>query len=119
MDLQKREQAIAFFNGLNLQFDVFDFIEISNLKDYDFDSLLNELQDSSAFDIEIIYYGSAIEYLTKNDPSLKESLQLANEWGFELKKLNSEVLASLLASRNAYDEFCELEGQINDFINEL
>jgi len=119
MTEQQRVSAIEFFESLNLAFDVFDFIEISNLKDYDFDSLFNELQDNNAFDIEIIYYSSAIEYLAKNDNSLKESLGIAHEMGYELKNLNSEILASMLASRYAYDDFCELENEINEFIENL
>ncbi len=44
---------------------------------------------------EIIYYARAIEYLSKNDPSLMESLELAHEYGYAVEKLNSEVLATL------------------------
>ena len=40
-----------------------------------------------------------MEYLKENDPSLSESLEIAAELGYDFKNLNSEILASLLASR--------------------
>jgi hypothetical protein len=69
--------------------------------------------------VEIIYYSTAIEYLQKNDPSLRESLGLAQEFGYEVKNLNSEILASLLASENTRIEFEELESEVSDLIAEL
>jgi len=94
-----------------------------NFKELDqenaFDSLQGLLEDNQAFDIEIIYYSNAIDYLQNNDPSLRESLSIANEMGYETKNLNSEILASLLASQNSREEFSELESQIDAFFEEL
>lgn len=45
---------------------------------------------------EITYYHKALEFLKDHDPSLRNSLKLASDLGFELKNLNSEILASLL-----------------------
>ena len=39
--------------------------------------------------------------------------------GYEVQNLNSEILASLLASKLVRDEFYELESEINDFFEEL
>ena len=69
-----------------------------------------------AFNIEIIYYHKAMEYLSENDFSLTESLELTYEYGFELKNLNSETLASLHASQKAREDFFSLEEQINDIL---
>ena len=69
--------------------------------------------------MEIIYYSNAIKFLQENDPSLKESLEIAEEYGFEIGSLNSEVLASLLASRQAEEEFYDLQSEIDDFFQDL
>lgn len=84
-----------------------------------FDELRDELEDQGAFDIEIIYYSTAIEYLRDNDSSLKESLGLAHEMGYVADNLSSEILASLLASQNARNDFDELESEIETFFEEL
>ena len=77
------------------------------------------IQDNNGFDVEIIYFSNAIKYLQENDPSLRESLEIANEYGFSLDKINSETLASLLASQNAREEFNELQDKIDTFFAEL
>ena len=69
--------------------------------------------------MEIIYYSNAIKFLQENDPSLKESLEIASEFGYSLENLNSEVLASLLASRQAEEEFYDLQSEIDDFFQDL
>ena len=117
----KKEQKQRFFDQLSdqLQFSINDYINEDTLKEINsFDELLGELQETSAFDIEIIYYSNAIEYLKENDQSLCESLELAAEYGYETKNLNSELLASILASENARTEFYDLESEINEFFNQ-
>ena len=47
------------------------------------------------YEQEIIYYSKAMNYLIENDPSLKESLSIANEYGSSLESLSSETLASV------------------------
>ena len=71
-----------------------------------------EVYNQQGFEVEIIYYRNAMEYLSKNDPSLYESLEYADELGFQLSDLNSERLASIHASREAEEEFND---QIDDF----
>ncbi len=44
---------------------------------------------------EIIYYNKAMEYLSENDWTLTESIQLAHDLGCDLSNLNSETLASI------------------------
>lgn len=83
------------------------------------DDIREKLEDGDAFDIEIIYYSTAIEYLRENDPSLRISLELASDLGFEAKKLNSEILASLLASENVKDEFNGIESELDTLCQEL
>ena len=71
-----------------------------------------EVYNQQGFEVEIIYYRKAIEYLSKYDPSLYESLEYADELGYQLTDLNSETLASIHASHEAQAEF---DDQIDDF----
>jgi len=109
-----------FFNSLKLEICLNDYININDI-DFEnaFDSINEILDNNSGFDIEIIYYTNAIEYLQKNDPSLNESLEIAIDFGYSLEKISSEVLASLLASKNAVENFYNLESEINTFFLEL
>lgn len=59
-----------------------------------------EYVNDSQYDIidsqaEEIYYANAMEYLKENDPTLTESLELAYNYGYDVKNLNSCILASL------------------------
>lgn len=83
-----------------------------------FEELRDAIDNGNGFEVEIIYYSRAIEYLSENDASLKESLSIASELGYDCKYLSSEVLASLLASRNARNEFEELQSEIEQWIEE-
>ena len=117
----KNERIEDFLNGLEIDnLEVMDYV---NIDDIDFSnayqSIYNMIDDNGGFNVEIIYYCNAIDYLSKNDPSLHESLQLAADFGFNLTDLSSEVLASLLASENCLNDFSKLETDIEDFFNEL
>lgn len=67
---------------------------------------------------EVIYYSVAMEYLSKNDPSLNESMSIANEFGFETENLNSETLATLLNQQNLRQEFYDLQDEIEEYFDE-
>ena len=110
----------TFLYELNTEIDVLNFIDVDNI-DYSnaYDSIYEMIDDNGGFEIEIIYYSRAMEFLSENDPSLRESLELASEFGFTLDNLNSETLASLLASQNARNDFSDLENEINDFFENL
>ena len=73
----------------------------------DSSELFQDLQDNGYFNEEIIYYSKAIVYLKENDASLSESLEIATELGYTTENLNSELLASLHASRKKEDDFFE------------
>jgi len=113
------KQKEKFFNKISeqLEFDIMEYFQTDELEDInDYDELEEKLSDKSAFDIDIIYYATAMDYLRENDTSLNESMEIADEYGYEPKNINSELLASLLASRNAREEFAELEGEIEEFL---
>ena len=110
----------TFLRSLKTEVEIMDYVKVEDIDYLDaYNSIYDMIDENGGFDIEIIYYSRAIEYLKENDNSLRESLEIAQKYGYELKNLNSEILASLLASQNARDEFYELEKEINDFFNEL
>lgn len=82
------------------------------------DEIFEILDENGAFYIDIIYYSNAMKYLTEHDPSLVDSLSLAEEMGYAASDLNSEKLASILASQNAREEFDKLMSEIEDIIDE-
>ena len=107
---------IDSFTGIYLpdyiQDDELDYEEINNALD-----LQELLEDKGAFNIEIIYYSKAMDYLRENDISLNESFEIASEYGYEVQNLNSETLASLHASQKARNDFWSIEENINDILN--
>jgi intracellular sulfur oxidation DsrE/DsrF family protein len=115
-----RTKIEHFLSGLDTEIDVLYFVDVDNIdRNNPFDSICEMIEDNGGFDIEMIYYSRAMDYLSENDPSLRESLAIASELGFEVQNLNSEILASLLASKLAREEFYELEDEINSFFEEL
>lgn len=124
-------KANNFFNSLlsecdiaiNDHMDINDLIDIDNLENFDptviFESITKILQDNGAFNLDIIYYSNAIAYLKENDPSLKDSLEIAAEYCFEVQNLSSEILASLLYSQIETENFYNLDADINEFFKEV
>ena len=84
-----------------------------------FDSIYEAIEENNGFDIEIIYYSDAIQYLKENDPSLMESIEIAIDYGYELKNINSEFLASLLASQNSREQFNNYKNEINELFKNI
>lgn len=116
----QQTQIFKFLNNLNTEICITDYVNIEDIDFNDaFNSIIDTLSDKEAFNIEIIYYSNAIDYLSKNDASLRESINIAIELGYDFKNINSELLASLLASQNVQNDFYSLETEINNFFNEL
>jgi len=116
-----RQQLIDnFLNSLNTEIDIAYHLSTFDWNDVlTFDDIREHLEECDAFNEEIIYNSNAIAYLQKNDPSLKESLEIASDLGYQTADLNSELLASLLASQNVREEFEELETEFENFFEEL
>ncbi len=117
--MKNKKEIKEYFDRISedLQFNIMDYITEDDLDDIeDFDDLMGLLRDTGAFNIDIIYYHKAMKYLQENDTSLTESLNMANEYGYKTCDLNSEMLASLLASYNAEQEFYDYEAQINELL---
>ena len=112
----KFDKFKAFLGTLNSEIDLPYFVDEDTQT---FEDLREAIENGGGFDIEIIYYSRAIEYLQNNDASLRESLSIAADLGYEVSNLSSETLASLLASQNARSEFEDLESEISTFLDEL
>ena len=102
-------QVIEMLKDIDIELDD-QYITLAEIADVD--ELEECLQENGHFDVEIIYYYKAIEYLKENDSSLRDSLQLANKMGFTIDNLNSKLLASLLASENIRNEFNEIRNEL-------
>ena len=117
----RNERIEEFLNSLNTEVDIMNCIgEVENI-DFEnaFSSIYSLVDDNNGFDIEIIYYSRAMEYLSENDASLMESLAIASDMGYDPVNLNSEILASLLASQNVREEFNDLENEIDSFFLDI
>lgn len=93
--------------------DIMYYVDADEVKS--FDDVLQQIEDVNGFDVEIIYYTAAMEYLMARDPSLRESLEIAYEYGYTADNINSELLASLLASKECREEFMSYEDEITEF----
>jgi len=119
----KNKKSIEYLEALqeltleHCQEDATDFINTNiqaDLIEYSPQEIFEELHDSGFFNVEIIYYYKAIEYLKENDCSLSDSIELAVEIGYTLENINSETLASLHASRQREEIFYnEIEPQLD------
>lgn len=120
MKTELKNSIKNFLRKLNTEVDVLNYIDIDNINfNNAFDSIHEMIENNNGFDIEVIYYYNAINYLKENDPSLNESLSLAHDMGFTVDSLNSEILASLLKTENVRNEFYELKNDINNFFEDL
>lgn len=100
-------------DNLDLQY----FIENSGATT--FEELEEYIRDNNGFDVEIIYYADAIDFLKEHDQSLSESIEIAVELGFDLSSINSELLASLLASKYCEQEFYDYQSEIEEYYSNL
>ena len=109
---------------LNLVDDKFKFLS-DNL---DFNYLLNaEFKNIDNFnesindminEQEIIYYSNAMDFLNEHDTSLRESLEIADDFGYTPKNLSSEILATLLLQSFLHAETYKLITEIeNNILN--
>ena len=67
---------------------------------------------------DIIYYYEAMKYLTREDASLYQSLEIASEFGYTTENLNSELLATLLYQQNLTNQWYEISEQVEEIFND-
>ena len=116
------QKIVDFFTEIenDTKIEILSNIELNDIDiENPFESIYTAIDENNGFEIEIIYYSNAMEYLTRNDNSLRESIEIAVDYGYELKNINSELLASLLASQNSREQFNNYENEINNFFNTL
>ena len=83
----------------------------------DAETLIDHMRTEISED-EIIYYSNAMKYLSENDGSLRDSIDIAVEMGYDLKNINSELLATLLQQRNLEEELNGLTNEIEEIFNQ-
>lgn len=81
------------------------------------DDLYEIIQDAGGFEIDIIYYSKAMKYLSENDASLSESVEIASDMGYSAENLNSELLASLHASQKVREDFYSITDEIDEILS--
>lgn len=77
-----------------------EFETVDEFRDYVLENIV--------YEAEILYYATAMDYLKKDDPSLKISLELASDMWYKPEDLNSEKLATMLYQDNLTDELNKL-----------
>jgi hypothetical protein len=81
---------------------------------YELDDLNEIIWDTTILQEEFVYYYDAMKYLTENDPSLTESFEIASEYSFDTKNMNSCILAGLLASRQNEEDWHNLARELDE-----
>lgn len=76
--------------------------------DRDADEFREELETYCG-EYEVTYHGTAIEFLSKEDPSLRDSLAIACEMCVDISSISSEWLATVLVQQKALEELYGLE----------
>lgn len=119
--MKTQEQIKTFLESIEIDnVNIMDFVNIDEIDtDNAAESIFEMINDNGGFNVEIIYYSNAIEYLKRYDNCLTESIEIAIEYGYTIENLNSELLASLLASKNAMNDYWDYQNEINDFFNTL
>ena len=84
----------------------------------DSNDLYEIIENNDGFNIDIIYYSRAMKYLSENDTSLSESVEIASDMGFDLENINSDTLASLHASQKVREDFYSITDKINEILSE-
>jgi hypothetical protein len=103
-DIDLNDYSFAFEGDLNYDGDLNYFNIEKNVRKI----LLNIIDEQDNF----IYHSEAIKYLLENDSSLCRSLELASEFNYDLKNLNSCELANFLVRD-------ELFQNLNDCVSEI
>ena len=112
------DDLIKLFKDYAEDIDIDSVLHYNDINDInDSDDLLELIEDNNGFDIDIIYYNRAMKYLSENDFSLRESIEIAVDMGYELENINSELLASLHASQKVRDDFYSITDEIDEILS--
>ena len=78
-------------------------------EEIEIDDFIEQASDYINQSVEIIYYSNAIKFLQENDPSLRDSLEIANDFGASLNNINSEFLATILLQSYCLEELTTMK----------
>ena len=102
--IKEQEKSFDFNDYILNHCDERDLQEIDDANDLE--KYLNKInEDQDITNCEVIYFANAIKYLAEKDQSLMESIEIAIEYGYAIDNINSELLASLLQSKNNLDDY--------------
>lgn len=110
---QKLRDEVIELTKNTLDFPISDCIYYKEFVDSDIDWIIEKLQERIREE-EIIYYSRAIKYLYNEDPSLQESLEIAEELGYKPSDLNSEKLATMLYQRRLEEELRKIKEDLEE-----
>ena len=119
-EIIKEQEKKHDFNDYILNY--CDERELKEIEDAnDLENYLNKInEDMDITNEDVIYFTNAIKYLAEKDQSLRESIEIAIEYGYELTAINSELLASLLKStNNLEDYYLFIQSCVSEFENFL
>ena len=112
------DDLIKLFEDYAEDIDIDSILHYNEIEDInDSDDLLELIEDNQGFNIDIIYYSKAMDYLAENDASLSESVAIASEYGYSTENINSELLASLHASQKVRDDFWDITDEIDEILS--
>lgn len=67
----------------------------------------------------IIYCRNAMEYLSKHDPSLQNSLSLAEDFGYSLSDVDSEILATLHYQNDLMEQWSNVSDDVERIFDDF
>jgi len=117
LDFIKESQKKFNFNRIEdyINFDLFKQLDKSKIRNY-----LEDLDnDWNITNCDITYHYNAIEFLKNKDQSLANSIELAKDYWYGIDDINSELLASLLASNINKDNYKLFLDWVSEFIETL
>ena len=118
MNKEKKLENIFEYIQKETDESVTDYVDMEDILEMEgYDDLYEKLEENGFFDVEIIYYSKAMEYLKEHDTSLTDSLTLAGDMGYRSEDLSSEILASLLASQKIQESFAEFYDEIEEILS--
>jgi hypothetical protein len=111
MNISNKLQKLAEDNNFD--------IDLANLyyNEDTFNDFCDKVNDAIMQE-DIIYYYEAMKYLTREDASLYQSLEIASEFGYTTENLNSELLATLLYQQNLTNQWYEISEQVEEIFND-
>jgi hypothetical protein len=111
---KQRRELTELVNGTDIQ-ELDILYHFSNMSDLNEDTFLDYLMERIS-ENQVIYYNVAIEYLAHNDASLNRSMEIASDLGFEVKNINSELLATVLLNEEMGDTLSDNWSEIVEIL---